>query len=75
MESYEELVFVQPAKAPGRLLDLDAVSVEGGPLVVSITWQEGILGVGHGGEEENRFIKKTCGKLEDLLIEVAEGGL
>jgi hypothetical protein len=48
IESYEEL-FVQLAEPSVRLLGFDTVSVEGGPLVVSITCQGGVFGVSHGG--------------------------
>jgi hypothetical protein len=75
IESHEELVFVQPAEPSGRLLDFDTVSVEGGPLVGSIAWQEGVLGSGHGGKEEDVFARKFCEKLEGLLVEIAECGL
>jgi hypothetical protein len=70
----EKLVFSQPAKASGSLLDFNAVSVEGGSLVVSVTWQRGVLGVG-GGREEDDFVRKMSGKLKSLLIGVAEGEL
>lgn len=42
----EKLVFSQPAKASGSLLDFNVVSVAGGPLVLTVTWQKGVLGVG-----------------------------
>jgi hypothetical protein len=69
----EKLLFSQPAKASGSLLDFNAVSVEGGPLVLTVTWQRGVLGV--GDREEDGFVGKVCGKLEGLLGEFAEGGL
>jgi hypothetical protein len=58
----EKLLFSQPAKASGSLLDFNVVSVEGGPLVVSVTWQRGVLGVGEG-EEEDGFVRKVSEKL------------
>jgi hypothetical protein len=70
--SIEKLVFSQPAKASGSLLDFNAVSVERGPLVVTVTWQRGVLGVGDGGEEDG-FVRKVCKKLEYLLAKVAKG--
>jgi hypothetical protein len=69
----EKLLFSQPAKASGSLLDFNVVSVEGSPLVLTVTWQRGVLGVG-GGREEDDFVSKVCGKLESLLVEVAEDG-
>jgi hypothetical protein len=69
----EKLLFSQPAKASGSLLDSNAVSVEGGgPLVLTVTWQRGVLGVGVGKEEEDRFVRKVCTKLESLLAKVAK---
>jgi hypothetical protein len=70
--SIERLVFSQPAKASGSLLDFNAVSVAGGPMVVSVTWQRGVLGVGDGREEDG-FIERMCRKLEGLLTKVATG--
>ncbi|KAI4756908.1 hypothetical protein E4T52_09077 [Aureobasidium sp. EXF-3400] len=70
----EKLMFSQPAKASGSLLDFNAVSVEGGPLVLTITWQKGVLGVGDAKEEED-FVRSVCGKLEESLAEIANGGL
>jgi hypothetical protein len=72
----EKLLFSQPAKASGSLLDFNAVSVGGGgPLVLTVIWQRDVLGVGSGREEGDGFVRKVCGKLEGLLVEVAEGGL
>lgn len=69
----EKLVFSQPAKASGSLLDFNVVSVKGGPLVVSVTWQKGVLGVGDEGEEE-KFVEMLCANLESSLGEIAENG-
>jgi hypothetical protein len=55
----EKLLFSQPAKASGSLLDFNAVSVEVvGPLVLTVTWQRGVLGVRDRREEEGNFVKK-----------------
>lgn len=69
----EKLVFSQPAKASGSLLDFNVVSVKGGPLVLTVTWQKGVLGVGDAGEEME-FVGRVCRKLEGSLVEVAESG-
>jgi hypothetical protein len=66
----ERLLFSQPAKASGSLLDFNAVIVEGGPLVSSVTWQRGMLGVGDDKEEDD-FVRKAGWKLEVLLGEIA----
>jgi hypothetical protein len=70
----EKLLFSQPAKASGSLLDFNVVSVEGGPLVVSVTWQRGVLWLADERDEDD-FVRKAGGKLEGLLVEVAEGEL
>jgi hypothetical protein len=70
----EEFLFSQPAKASGSLLDFSAVSIEGGgSLVLTVTWQRGVLGLANGKEEDD-FVKKVGGKLKDLLVEVAVCG-
>jgi hypothetical protein len=70
----ERLLFSQPAKASGSLLDFNTVSIGGGPLVLSVTWQRGVLSLGDGKEEDG-FARKVGGKLEGLLVEIAEGEL
>jgi hypothetical protein len=70
----EKLVFSQPAKASGSLLDFNAVSVDGGPLIVTVTWQKGVLSVGDE-REEREFVGRVCGKLENSLFEAARRGL
>jgi hypothetical protein len=60
--SIENLVFSQPANASGSLLNFNAVSVADGPLVVSVTWQRGVLGRGIGSEEDG-LVRRVCGKL------------
>jgi hypothetical protein len=70
----EKLVFSQPAKASGSLLDFNVASVAGGPLVVSVTWQKGVLGEGDGSEEI-ALVNSVRGKLEASLIEIAVAGL
>jgi hypothetical protein len=70
----EKFLFAQPAKASGSLLDFSAVSIEGGgSLVLTVTWQRGVLGLADGKEEDD-FVKKVGGKLKDLLVEVAVCG-
>jgi hypothetical protein len=70
----EKLLFSQPAKASGSLLDFNAVGVEGGPLVVSVTWQRGVLRVGDRMEEDE-FVRKVSEKLKSLLGEIAANNL
>jgi hypothetical protein len=68
--SIEKLVFSQPAKASGSLLDFNPVSVNGGPLVMTITWQLGVLGLSEGMGEA-AFVRKVCSKLESSIREIA----
>lgn len=69
--SIEKVIFSQPAKATGSLLDFNAVSVKGGPLVMTVTWQLGVLGL-PTGMEEKALVKNVCSKLESLICEIAD---
>jgi hypothetical protein len=55
-------------------LDSNVVSVEGGPLVVTVTWQRGVLGVGDDKEEDD-FARKVSGELKALLGKIAANDL
>jgi hypothetical protein len=68
--SIEKLIFSQPAKASGSLLDFNPVSVRGGPLTMTVTWQLGVLGL-EEGREEAIFVKNVCSKLESSIREIA----
>jgi hypothetical protein len=68
----EKVVFSQPAKAEGSLLDFNAVSLKGGPLAVTITWQRGVLDLAEG-DDETAFVGKVSSKLESLIREIAAG--
>jgi hypothetical protein len=68
----EKVVFSQPAKAEGSLLDFNAVSLKGGPLAMTITWQRGVLDLAEG-EDETAFVEKVSSKLESLMREIAGG--
>jgi len=68
----EKVVFSQPAKASGSLLDFNPVSLKGGPLVMTITWQRGVLGL-EEGSDETAFVRKVSLKLESLIREIAAG--
>jgi hypothetical protein len=72
--SVRETIFFQPAQASESLLDLNVVNVEGGPFVMNVTWQRGVLGVGERREEQDEFMRKVCGKLAGSLFEIAQGG-
>lgn len=66
----ERVVFSQPAKAAGSLLDFNPVSVKGGPLSMTVTWQRGVLDLPEG-VEESAFERKVSSKLEALIREIA----
>lgn len=66
----ERVVFSQPAKASGSLLDFNPVSLKGGALDMTVTWQRGVLGLPED-VDETAFVKKVCQKLEALIFEVA----
>lgn len=68
--SIERVVFSQPAKASGSLLDFNPVSLKGGALNMTVTWQRGVLGLPED-VEETVLVKKVCSKLETLICEVA----
>jgi hypothetical protein len=68
--SIEKIVFSQPAKASGSLLDFNPVSVKGGPLVMTVTWQLGVMGLSEG-MEEMAFVRTVCSKLESSIREIA----
>jgi hypothetical protein len=68
--SIEKIVFSQPAKASGSLLDFNPVSVKGDLLVMTVTWQLGVLGLSEG-MEEMAFVRRVCSKLESSIREIA----
>lgn len=67
----EKVVFSQPANASGALLNFNPVSVKGGPLVMTVTWQRGVLDLAEG-EDEDTFVRKVCSVLEADIRELAE---
>ena len=52
----EKLIFSQPANATGSALNFNVVSLKGGPMVISLTWQVGALGI----IDEADFAKRVC---------------
>jgi len=68
----EKVLFSQPAKASGGLMDFNPVSLEGGPLAMTLTWQRGVLGLADG-DDETDFVRKVSSKLESLIREIAAG--
>jgi hypothetical protein len=68
----EKALFSQPGAAAGSLLNFNPVSVKGGPLAMTITWQLGVLDLADG-DDETVFVKKVSSKLDSLIRETAAG--
>jgi len=66
----EKTIFSQPANAAGSCLCFNVVSTKGGPLVMTVTWQRGILGLGQD-EKESEFVRKICSRVKELIVELA----
>lgn len=66
----ESLIFSQPAKASGSLLDFNPVSVEGGSLAMTVTWQLGVLNLPEE-IEETAFVRSVCATLNSSLYKIA----
>lgn len=70
----EKTIFSQPANAAGPCLSFNLVSTKGGPLVMTVTWQRGVLGLGQN-EDESEFVRKICSRIESLITELAAAPL
>jgi hypothetical protein len=70
----EKTIFSQPANAAGSCLCFNLVSTKGGPLVMTVTWQRGVLDLGQD-EEESEFVRKICSRVEGLITELATAPL
>ncbi|GAB7327059.1 hypothetical protein MBLNU13_g10987t2 [Cladosporium sp. NU13] len=68
----EKALFSQPGAAAGSLLNFNPVSLKGGLLAMTITWQLGVLDLAEG-DDETAFVRKVSSKLESLIREVAAG--
>jgi len=66
----EKTFFSQPANAAGACLNFNCVSTKGGPLVGTVTWQRGVLGLGEG-KDEGGFVRRVCGRVGGLVEELA----
>ncbi|KAG7112162.1 alcohol acetyltransferase FCK4 like protein [Verticillium longisporum] len=60
----ERLIFTQCGMVAGPALGFNCASVQGGPLIISITWQDGIV-------EEN-LVKHVARELEQRLITASD---
>jgi len=66
----EKTVFAQPAAAVGPLLNFNLVTTKGGPLVMTTTWQHGVLDLG-GVEQEADFVRGVCSRIEEDICELS----
>lgn len=67
----EKAVFSQPATASGALLNFNPVSVQGGPLVMTVTWQRGVLDLVEG-QDETTFVREICSRIEAEIRVLAQ---
>jgi hypothetical protein len=70
----EKTIFSQPANAAGACLNFNLVSTKGGPLVMTVTWQQGVLDVGDV-VQETRFVRDVCSRIERDIYELAAAPL
>ncbi|KAK2592622.1 Alcohol acetyltransferase [Conoideocrella luteorostrata] len=63
------MAFAQPGDVVGPPLAFNLVSVKGGALVYTVTWQSGALGL--GDRSERSFVKKLCLLIDQDLSELA----
>ena len=70
----EKTIFSQPANAAGGCLNFNLVSTKGGPLVMTVTWQRGVLGLRQDGDEDE-FVREICSRIEGLLTELSAAPL
>jgi hypothetical protein len=70
----EKTIFSQPANAAGACLNFNLVSTKDGPLVMTVTWQQGVLDVGDV-VQENEFVRGVCSRIEKDIFELAAAPL
>jgi hypothetical protein len=70
----EKTIFSQPANAAGPCLSFNLVSTKGGPLVMTVTWQRGVLDLGQD-EDEDEFVRRICSRVESLIVKLAAAPL
>jgi hypothetical protein len=72
----ERTIFSQPANAAGACLNFNLVTTKGGPLVMTATWQQGVLDVGDAdAAREADFVRRVCSRLETDISELATAPL
>jgi hypothetical protein len=68
--SIEKTFFTQPAAAVGPCLNFNLVTTKGGPLVMTATWQHGVLDLGCV-EQEADFVRRVCSRIENDIGELS----
>lgn len=66
----ERTIFAQPANAAGACLNFNLVSTKNGPLVMTVTWQLGVLDVGNLAQED-AFVRNVCSSIGKDIRELA----
>jgi hypothetical protein len=70
----EKTIFSQPANAAGACLNFNLVTIKGGPLFMTVTWQEGVLDVGDV-VHEHEFVRDVCSRIEKDIDELTTAPL
>jgi len=70
----ERTIFSQPANAAGACLNCNLVTTKGGPLVMTVTWQEGVLDLGDVAQELD-FVQKVCSRIENDIAQLATASI
>jgi hypothetical protein len=68
--SIEKTFFSQPGAAVGPCLNFNLVTTKDGPLVMTATWQHGILDLGNV-EQEADFVRNVCSRIENDIGELS----
>jgi hypothetical protein len=66
----ERMVFSQPASATGDPISVQVVTRKDGAMVITLTWQLGVLGVA----DEDGFVRDVANGMKDSLTEIASSG-
>lgn len=69
----ESAIFVQPANVAGAAISFSIVTAKNGPLVMTASWQRGVLSLEDFGcdLDESSFVAKVCSNVEASLRELA----
>jgi hypothetical protein len=70
----EKTIFAQPANAAGACLNFNLVTTKGGPLVMTVTWQKGVLDVKDTAQEVE-FVREVCTNIGRDISELAAAPL